>query len=448
VSGAISHWTLKSIASLAMTGWLAMLTASSIASPASGEAPLGANSFAVSQARVFDGARTIPNATVIVRDGIIEAVAPDAKAPPGLAVIDGRGMTLLPGLIDGHVHVFPGAQADALRFGVTTVLDMYHLGGAEAAEEFRAHRESLAKTHQADTWSAMAGITPPGGHPSQMAAEWGIDILTLAPDADTEAFVQARIAEGADYIKIMQDDTILGESRLRKFSREQLLEIIDAVHAEQRKAIVHVSAHNEAAVAIESGADMIAHVFQDQPADTQLVRLAREQNAAVITTLSVLARAAGSDHVNRLVEHPRLRDYLSPVQQQTLAAEFGRPRPEILEHALTSVGRFHAAGVAVIAGTDAPNPGTGHGVSIHQELELLVEAGLSPSAAINAATALPAERFGLPDRGRIGPGMRADLVLVEGDPTTDITRTRQIVRVWKNGYEVDRRAQPSHGLAN
>lgn len=448
VSDAFTHSMWKSIASLASFACLAIIAVFSIVLHASAEVRLAGNSFAVTQVRVFDGERTIPNATVIVRDGIIDAVKPDAKAPPGLVEVDGRGMTLIPGLIDSHVHVFPGAQADALRFGVTTVLDMYHLGGAEAAGSFRAHRESIVRTDQADTWSAMSGITPPGGHPSQMADVWGIDILTLAPDADIEAFVQARIAEGADYIKIMQDDTILGDTQLRKFSREQLLAIIDAVHAEQRKAIVHVSAHDEAAVAIESGADMIAHVFQDRPADARLVRLAREQDAAVITTLSVLARASGSDHVDRLVEHPQVRDHLSPAQQQTLAAEFGRSRPEILEYALKSVGRFHAAGVAVLAGTDAPNPGTGHGVSIHQELELLVEAGLSPAAAMNAATALPAARFGLTDRGRIAPGMRGDLVLIEGDPTADISHTRQLVRIWKNGYEVDRRPQPSHGLAN
>lgn len=135
-----------------------------------------------------------------------------------------------------------------------------------------------------------------------------------------------------------------------------------------------------------------------------------------------------------------MRDFLSSAQQQTLAATFGGARPEILEDALASVRRFHAAGVAVLAGSDAPNPGTAHGASIHHELELLVEAGLTPTAALTAATALPAERFGLADRGRIAPGMRADLVLLDGDPVADITQTRRIVRIWKNGYDTDRSA--------
>src|SRR4029077_12579152 len=94
----------------------------------------------------------------------------------------------------------------------------------------------------------------------------------------------------------------------------------------------------------------------------------------------------------------------------------------------------------LLAGTDAPNPGTAHGASIHRELELLVQAGLTPIEALTAATAAPARAFHLDDRGRIVPGLRADLLLVKGDPTADITATRDIVSVWKFGVEADRPA--------
>ena len=80
------------------------------------------------------------------------------------------------------------------------------------------------------------------------------------------------------------------------------------------------------------------------------------------------------------------------------------------------------------AGTDAPNSGTAHGASLHGELQLLVEAGLTPTEALAAATSAPAAAFHLTDRGRIAPGLRADLVLVEGDPTADILQTRAIVQ--------------------
>ena len=107
-------------------------------------------------------------------------------------------------------------------------------------------------------------------------------------------------------------------------------------------------------------------------------------------------------------------------------------------HAQTAVAQLHQAGVPILAGTDASNPGTAHGASLHRELELLVQAGLSPSDALAAATSVPARAFGLLDRGTIHPGKRADLVMVRGNPLLDITKTRDISRVWKAGVEVDR----------
>jgi hypothetical protein len=105
-----------------------------------------------------------------------------------------------------------------------------------------------------------------------------------------------------------------------------------------------------------------------------------------------------------------------------------------------SVRQLLIAKVPVLAGTDAPNPGTTHGAALHRELELLVKAGLTPAQALTAATSAPAKAFRLADRGRIAIGLRADLLLVDGDPTRDITATRAIAGVWKGGVRVDRAA--------
>jgi imidazolonepropionase-like amidohydrolase len=107
------------------------------------------------------------------------------------------------------------------------------------------------------------------------------------------------------------------------------------------------------------------------------------------------------------------------------------------------VRALRAAGVPLLAGTDAPVLGRGvHGASLHRELELLVEAGLTPVETLAAATSVPASVFGLADRGRIAPGLRADLLLVAGDPTRQITATRAIRRVWARGRAVDRALPP------
>ncbi|GAB3743404.1 amidohydrolase family protein [Microlunatus parietis] len=97
--------------------------------------------------------------------------------------------------------------------------------------------------------------------------------------------------------------------------------------------------------------------------------------------------------------------------------------------------------VPILAGTDAATGRSVHGFSLHGELAALVDAGLSPAAALTAATAAPADAYGLADRGRLQPGLRADLLLVDGDPTADITATREISGVWKGGVPLDRESR-------
>src|SRR5690606_32177292 len=171
-------------------------------SPGAEDAPasMHGNSFAIRDVRVFDGERVTERANVVVRDGRISAVGADVPILDGLDVVDGAGKTLLPGLVDAHVHSWGNARADALRFGVTTGLDM--LGDWNRLPEIERQRGSLAPTSQADLWSAGAAVTAPGGHGTQ----YGMDVPTLAADGDAGAFVDARVAEGSDYIKIIVED--------------------------------------------------------------------------------------------------------------------------------------------------------------------------------------------------------------------------------------------------
>jgi imidazolonepropionase-like amidohydrolase len=124
---------------------------------------------------------------------------------------------------------------------------------------------------------------------------------------------------------------------------------------------------------------------------------------------------------------------------ETLVARLGRPGDGYAA-ARDSVAAAYRAGVPVLAGTDA-NADAGspaavsHGDSLHHELELLVNAGLSSLDALRAATSRPARYFGLGDRGAVEPGRRADLVLIGGDPLQDIRATRSIRRVWCGGTE-------------
>jgi hypothetical protein len=106
--------------------------------------------------------------------------------------------------------------------------------------------------------------------------------------------------------------------------------------------------------------------------------------------------------------------------------------------ALATIEALHKAGIPIVAGTDAPNEATAHGVSLHEELQILVQAKFTPQEALEAVTALPVKIFRLGDRGHIAAGYRADLLLVDGDPTQNIGETLWISRIWKNRYEINR----------
>jgi imidazolonepropionase-like amidohydrolase len=254
--------------------------------------------------------------------------------------------------------------------------------------------------------------------------------------------VDARIAEGADHIKILFEDGRIWGGTLPNLSPEMLSAVVYAAHARGGVAVTHVSSRNGAGAAIEAGSDGLAHIFVDELADRQLVALAARQGVFVVATLTTQEGAFEGPSGASLVDDDRFHPYLHPAAIEnlrsppsgagTLLGSFGA--------ALANVLMLHEAGVQILAGTDAPNPGTAHGISLHRELELLVRAGLTPLEALSAATQAPAQEFGLDDRGRIAPGMRADLLLVRGDPTRNIRATLDVVAVIRGGVQVDREA--------
>jgi imidazolonepropionase-like amidohydrolase len=135
-----------------------------------------------------------------------------------------------------------------------------------------------------------------------------------------------------------------------------------------------------------------------------------------------------------------LAPYLNGENKERLTEVFPTARTNLVscKGASQALRQLKQAGALIVAGTDAPNPGTTYGASLHGELEMYVEAGLTPAEALIAATSAPAQAFHLPDRGRIARGLRADLLLVNGHPDEDIRATRDIVAVYKEGVRLDR----------
>ena len=192
------------------------------------------------------------------------------------------------------------------------------------------------------------------------------------------------------------------------------------------------------------GVDGLVHVWGDEVISEEDAARFAEAGVFVIPTLSVRVAAAGESMGPELLE-ATAPEHVSPMQRQTLTQTFPRP-VGTSEAAVESVRRLHAAGVRILAGTDAPNPGTGFGISMHGELRLLERAGLSAAEALAAATGVAADAFGIEDRGRLARGRIADLLLVAGDLEGDLSRSTAIAGVWKDGFPVEaawaRRKEP------
>jgi imidazolonepropionase-like amidohydrolase len=353
---------------------------------------------ALTNVRVFDGRELRGPTTVIIEGGFV------GIDPAGARVIDASGTTLLPGFIDAHVHLLNEDHLQQLAdFGVTTALDM----GAWPPSMVDSLRR---RTGMADIRSAGIPATTADSAHSHLPGYPAGELV----DGPTGAarFVTDRITEGADYIKLIAD--IPGPDQ------ETLDAIVATSHDHGKLAVAHAVSTAALDMALRAGVDMITHVPLDRRLTESTAARVLAQKCVSIPTLTMMKgivdRSAAVSQPKRVAAGPSYKS------------------------ARGSVAELHRAGVPILAGTDA-NAGPGipfsprHGESLHDELELLIEAGLSTVEALRAATVLPAQYFGLHDRGVIEPGRRADLLLIDGDPIADIRATRQIRRVWCAGVE-------------
>ena len=388
-------------------------------------------------ATVFTGDEVLETATVTFRGRTIEAVTAGDALPPAAGddtiVIDGRGMTLLPGLIDAHTHSFGPALEEALNFGVTTVLDMFTEPNQAAA--WRREQAAGPVTGRSDLFSASVAVTVANGHGTQ----FGVPIPTLDDPEQTEAFIAARVGEGSDWIKVVYEHGQTSGRPVPTLAASTLPRIVAAARAHGKLTVFHVSTAREAEETIAAGADGLVHVWHDRADAAEAIAAVVRAGVFVIPTLAITETILGMGGGAELAADARVTPFLTPAQGGGLRSGFGGPaRPDAMRTVLDRVGALHAAGVPLLAGSDAPNPGSAHGASVHREIELLVRAGLSPVEALRAATAAGADAFGLDDRGRIAPGMKADLVLVRGNATRDVLATRNLAGIWKDGVRVER----------
>lgn len=377
--------------------------------------------------RVFDGVKVIPKAHVIIRCErisrfVVAGELPDV--PDDSVIINGDGKTLMPGLFESHGHTFQRMMLErSLDFGVTTVIDMGSVS-ANFVSNIKAEDAIQQATDRADLYSAVLWVTAPGSHGTQFG-----EVPTLIEPEDAPAFVAQRVEDGADFIKIIYDNFKMVDRPIPTLSKETMIAVVEAAHAQGKIAVVHSRDVEAYADVVEARADGFVHTPVDKPLDSDLIAAIEAQNMFVGPNLSMM-RPEG----DRLIEDPSIGPMLSEDERKQLLGfrAMHREGGEVVSE--DSVAALHEAGVTLLAGSDSPNAGTVVGASMHLELEMLVDIGLSPVEALRAATSSPARVFGIKDRGRIAEGLLADLLLVEGRPDEDIKDTHRLHTVWKAGF--------------
>ncbi len=401
--------------------------------------------FAVHAGRLFDGSGAPPqrDVMVVVEGDRVTRVGPaaDVRVPDGAPVIDARDQTLLPGLIDAHVHLLgsgdPGddaffsgeitrSPADIamknyrhavlnLEAGWTTVRDAASRGFTDIAVRNAINRGDVVGPR---IWACGLGITSTAGHMDRekhLAPGIHLPGPSAVADDPTEGrkAVRQNLRFDVDFIKINASLT----EHVRRYqgysapemTKETMEAIIDEAHRHGRKVTAHCYGGDGATWAIEAGIDGIEHGFY--LTDEHLAMMA-ERGTVLCPTLSVAGRFREMGQKALPANAPNLEAW----------------RKKAVANAWKTTGRAKAAGVTIIAGTDAAMPFIRHGEAAY-ELEMLVEAGLTHVEALHAATGRSADALEIEGVGYVREGAYADLVVVAGDPTTDVTVLRDLQRV-------------------
>ena len=243
---------------------LAVATTSTFAQPPS--APL-----LIRDVRLFDGTQVFQHRSVLVANGTIVRIGDGRLNIAGARIVSGEGRTLLPGLIDAHVHI-PREAREALRqalvLGVTTELDMY--SSPDKLPAIKA-LEAADLPDLSDVRTAGMGATVPGGHPNPPGG--GGNLPTLTEPDQAQAFVDARLAEGSDYIKVILDDFREFNRHIPTLDDPTLRAIVKAAHLRGKMVIAHVLTANYAKEAIEADVDGLAHMYEGALMDEDFVFL-------------------------------------------------------------------------------------------------------------------------------------------------------------------------------
>ena len=355
----------------------------------------------IKNVRVFDGQTLTAPTNVTFSKGIITNIG--GEVPVDTEVIDGQGMSLLPGYIDTHIHIDSRDNCVlGVKSGITTFIDQM-CDQTELIDSLREPEEPITNVRSV--------YLPVQAQPGKMFIDdIGYEPPYVKTKEDVRRTIDNEIEKGAIVIKMLLDLPPITTGML---ADELIEETVRYAHEQGKLVSAHTTSVEAYRLAAKYGVDFLNHTPKDQPVPMDIINEIKRKDLTVIPTT---------------------------VMQEGIVRNMQKIMPERAGHfdnVLETVRRLHSAGVRMLVGTDANHTNKmcfiTHGESIFREFEFLHEAGLSNIDILRGTTSVAAECFGLTDRGTIAIGKRADLVLVEGDPTQDITACRNIRKVWVNG---------------
>jgi len=405
--------------------------------------PLPGGAIVLDQVRVVDVSGVREAAAVVLVADLIWDVLPAGGPFPGAAEVQVLpGVTVLPGLIDAHVHLtLSGALGwvgptlaenleAQLDWGVVGVAD---LGGPGSMVDVRRRLEE-GSLRGPRLWATGPMLTAVGSHPCEAVVD---EQMCRFVDGDGAAAVAE--LPGADGRKIALADAAFTPWPTPRLDLADLAEITAAAGAAGQPVVAHVDTLSDAQDAAAAGVEMLVHpVFGERVTDVSEL-----PDLPIHTTLGAFLGPGA------LVSGDLLADDLSSTPA-AVRSDWAvvRADPGLLgvgwvaeseswaADALATVRLAHGGGRELVAGSDAGYLFVPHGLGLHRELEVLVDAGLTPLEALAAATDTPARLLGWDDMGQVAPGYRADLLLVDGRPDEDIRATRAIRGVLQGGQLV------------
>jgi imidazolonepropionase-like amidohydrolase len=438
---------------------------------------LAAGTFAPAQGQsvLFEGARLIDgeggtpieNAAFVVEGGRFTATGRSGAltVPAGATRIDLAGKTVIPGLIDAHVHM---GYRKGLSFGTDNytrenlldTLNRFAYYGVAAILETGTARSDLAYRLRAEVppgalfRTAGRGFGMPGAGPGGPMRDSAYGVTS---EAEARADVQELAGKKVDMIKIWVDDR---NGTVEKLKPNLYRAIIDEAHKHNIHVLAHIVDLADVKDLLRAGVDGFAHMIRDHDIDDELLGLLKARPNVFFQQTLWGERRAIYASTPAWLDEPLLRETFSPKEIELLGEEFtaNPANPEAAQRGramgqvnLRNTARLNAAGVTLAVGTDSGGVSGGQyfGLGTHIEMEVQVtRAGLTPMQALVAGTRTSARVLGLDQLGTIASGKSADFLVLNGNPLDNIANTRKIGRVYLRGQEIPRAAMTAKWRAD